>query len=312
MESWDDLRFFLAVARHKTHAAAANALQVDATTVGRRIRALEEQFDSRLFARTPNGLALTEAGLALAPHAERMESQVLAAEGALGGVDSRLEGVLCLTAGEGLSSYVLAPKLLEFRREHPAIRIEIRAENRTLDLSRREADVAVRLFRPKERSLVARRIGNLTLAVYGSRDYLQRRGRPRKLRDLAAHDWVGFDPSLDRTPPSKWMRRHVPAERWVLRSNTTTVVLSACAAGHGLGLLPSAYVPFYPTLEHVVPQVAVRAEIWAVTHPDIYPSARIKALLAWLGRALPSDEPATTNATPAARRSASSPRAPSP
>jgi len=285
-ESWDDLRFFLAIARHKTRAAAAAALRVDATTVGRRIRALEQRFDARLFARGPNGLILTPAGLALAPHAEAVESQVLAAEGALGGADSRLEGVLRITSSEGLSSYVLAPRLLDFRREHPAIRISLCAENRTLDLARHEADVAVRLFRPREPSLVARRVGALALHLYASDEYLRRAGQPRKLRDLAAHDWVGFDASLDRTPPSRWMHQHAVASRCVLRSNSTTVLLSACAAGHGLVMAPACFTKHFRGLEQVLPKVSLEAEVWGVTHPDLYPSARVKALLAWLGRTL--------------------------
>ncbi|WP_394838778.1 LysR family transcriptional regulator [Pendulispora rubella] len=285
-ESWDDLRFFLAIARHKTRTAAAAALCVDATTVGRRIRALERRFDARLFARGPNGLVLTPAGLALAPRAEAVESQVLAAEGALGGADSRLEGMLRITSSEGLSSYVLAPRLVEFRREHPAIRISICAENRTLDLVRHEADVAVRLFRPREPSLVARRVGALALHLYASDEYLRRAGPLRKLRDLAAHDWVGFDASLDRTPPSRWMHEHATASRCVLRSNSTTVVLAACAAGHGIAMAPACFTKHFLGLERVLPKVALEAEVWAVTHPDLYPSARVKALLAWLGRTL--------------------------
>ncbi|WP_394849249.1 LysR family transcriptional regulator [Pendulispora brunnea] len=287
-ESWDDLRFFLAIARHKTRAAAAAALRVDATTVGRRMRALERRFDARLFARGPNGLVLTPAGLALAPRAEAVEAQVLAAEGALGGADSRLEGVLRITSSEGLSSYVLAPRLVEFRREHPGIRISLCAENRTLDLARHEADVAVRLFRPREPSLVARRVGALALHLYASAEYLRRAGQPRKLRDLAGHDWVGFDASLDRTPPSRWMHDHATASRCVLRSNSTTVVLAACAAGHGIAMAPACFTKHFFGLEQVLPRVVLEAEVWAVTHPDLYPSARVKALLAWLGRTLAS------------------------
>jgi DNA-binding transcriptional LysR family regulator len=283
MTSWDDLRVFLALARQRSHAAAARVLRVDATTVGRRVQALEGELGVRLFARTTAGLAVTDAGARLATHAEAVELQVTTAERALSGADARLEGSLLLTSTDGLSSYLVAPRLIAFRRAHPRIRIELRADNRTLDLAKREADVAVRLVRPRQRSLVVRRLGSLPLAVFASEDYLGRAGRPRSVRELAAHDWVGFDATLDRTPMSRWMRRHVPPARWVLRSNTTTVLVAACAAGHGLLLMPRPFARAAPGLLQVLPRTAFPTpDVWAVTHADLYPSARIKAVLAWL------------------------------
>jgi DNA-binding transcriptional LysR family regulator len=141
----------------------------------------------------------------------------------------------------------------------------------------------VRLIRPRARSLVVRRLGVMPFALFASEGYLNRTARLRGARDLAAHDWIGFDASLDGTPTSRWMRRHVPTSRWMLRSNTTTVLVAACAAGHGLLLMPAAFARAYPGLVRVLPRMTLPiAEMWAATHPDLYPSARIKAVLAWL------------------------------
>jgi DNA-binding transcriptional LysR family regulator len=291
MDSWDDLRVFLAVVRHRTHAAAARALGVDATTVGRRMHALESRLGARLVARTPGGFALTDAGAELAPHAEAVEAQVIAAERALSGTDARLEGPLRVTAGDGVSAFVLAPRLVAFRREHPGIRVEIRADNRMLDLSRREADLAIRLGRPREPALVARRLGTMRFALFAGEAYLDRAGRPRSVRELATHDWIGFDASLDRTAVSRWMRRHVPPSRWVVRSNATSVLVAACVAGHGLLLVPPSFTRGQQGLARLLPRAALpSAEIWAVTHPDLYPSARIKTALAWLAHAFAGDD----------------------
>ena len=161
---WDDLRFFLAVQRRGSHKGGARQLRVAPTTVARRIAALESALGTKLFVRTPERLLATAAGLALAVHAERVEAEVIASERALEAADTRLEGALRVTAPDGLVHYVLLPALSEFRQSHPALTIDLRADTSILDLSRREADVAIRLARPKEPALIARRLGVMPFA----------------------------------------------------------------------------------------------------------------------------------------------------
>ena len=141
---WDDVRVFLSVHRLGSHKRAARPLGVNATTVGRRISALEQALGVRLFARTPEGLQSTPAGLGLVSHAERMELEALELQRQLAGADRRLEGLLRVSASDGLLHHVLLPALAEFRRAHPALSLELRSEPRVVDLSRREADVALR------------------------------------------------------------------------------------------------------------------------------------------------------------------------
>lgn len=285
--NWDDLQVFLAVQRSGSHAQAARALAVDPTTIGRRLAALEGELGARLFDRTATGLALTPPGTALLPRAQRIEAETQAVQRELLGADARIEGTLRLTAGDGLLGYVLVPALAELRRSHPGLSIELRADTRTLDLSRREADVAVRFSRPREPSLVARRLGPQRFGLYASRAYLDAHGTPRAARDLPPHAWIGYDASLDDAPQVRWLRRTVPGLRYAIRANTTSAQAAACAAGLGVALLPAFVAQREPLLLPVLPRLRTPVrEAWAVTHADMKKNARVGIVLAWLRRVL--------------------------
>ena len=285
---WDDLRVFLAIHRLGSLQRAARALGVDPSTVGRRLNALESALGARLFLRTPERLQPTAAGLRLLPHAERVEGEVLEAERKVLAADARLEGSLRVTATDGLLHYVLLPALADFRREHPLLTIDLRADVRLLDLSRREADVAIRLVKPKEPALIARRLGDMPLALFASQAYLDRRGSPRSLSALATHDFIGFEAALDDLPQTKWLRRSVPEPRYVVRATTTTAQVLACAEGHGVALLPAFVATREPRLKQLLPRTAVPSrEMWAVMHSDLRHNARIVTFVAWLSRLSP-------------------------
>ena len=139
------------------------------------------------------------------------------------------------------------------------------------------------MLRPKEPSLVARRLGELQLALFASREYLQ----PRGLAALSGHDWIGFDASLDELPPVKWLRRSLPELRYVLRTSTTTAQVVACAEGHGVALLPVLVAAREPRLERLLPRlVGPSRELWGVTHVDLRGNARTEAFLGWLAGVL--------------------------
>jgi DNA-binding transcriptional LysR family regulator len=285
--SWDDLRVLLAVARQKSHGGAGRLLGVDPTTVGRRIAALEAALGARLFDRTPAGLVATQAGSTLAVHASNMESELLSAERAVRGADAELVGPVRITAGDGMVHYALVPALTELRRVHPGIAVEFRADTRSLDLSRREADVAVRFSRPKEASLVVRRIGSAAFGLYASRSYLDRAGPLRTLSDLGAHDFVGFDASLDDLPQVRWLRQTMGKPRWVVRATSTTAQVLACAEGQGIALLPTFVSAHEPRL---VPVLASRRppprDVWIAVHRDMHKNARAAAVIDWIARAV--------------------------
>lgn len=280
--SWDDLRILLAIHRHPSHAAAARSLGVNASTVGRRLSALEGAMRARLVERTPAGLVLTAAGRILVGRAERVEAEILTSERELGGADERLEGMVRVTAGDGTLTFLLVPRLHLFRDRHPGIQLELVGDIRTLDVSRRETDVAIRLSRPREASLVARRLGRFHYGIYGAQSYLGQRGQPRSVRELAAHSWISYDTTLDHIAEAQWLREHVPEPRRALRTNQTGILVAACAAGHGLAILPTAFITD-PRLVRLLPRASLPTrDVWMVLHRDVRTNARVSALNAWL------------------------------
>jgi len=285
MLDWSDLRFFLAVQRTRSHAGAARLLRVAPTTIGRRIAALEAAVGARLFARTPDGLAATAAARTLLARAERMESEALEAERELAGTDARPTGTVRLTCGDGFAAYLLAPALPAFLAAYPGLTVEVRADVRALDLTRGEADVALRNFRPRERSLVARRLGVERQGLYAATGYLARRGTPRASRDLAAHDLVLYDHEFDRMKTQAWFMRCAAGARVAVRASTSTAMYAACGGGAGIGLLSDALVRGDSRFQQVLPSLEPPAlELWAVTHGDLRSSARVTAILRWLER----------------------------
>jgi DNA-binding transcriptional LysR family regulator len=280
---WGDLRVFLAVHRTGSHAGAARLLSTAPSTIGRRVAALEQALGARLFARTPDGLVPTAAARGLFPRAERVEAEVRDAERELTGQDVRPTGTVRVTCGDGFGAYVLAPALPAFLAEHPGLAVELVSSVRVLDLTRGEADVALRLFRPREKSLVAKRVGTERYAVYGAPAYLARRGTPRTAKDLAGHDLVLFDRDMDRMTTQAWFLRLAVGARVAVRSSTTTALHAACRAGAGLAVLTTSTVREDPGFANVLPRLeAPPSEMWLVTHADLRGSARVAATLRFL------------------------------
>ncbi|HEX7837121.1 MAG TPA: LysR family transcriptional regulator [Kofleriaceae bacterium] len=281
--SWDDLRVFLAVHRRGSHGGAARLLGVDPSTIGRRVAALEAALGTRLFDRLPGGVELTAAGATLLSHATRVEEEALAAGRELGGVDARVTGTVRLTASDGMLHYLILPALDTLRRAHPGLLLELRGDPRTLDLARREADIAVRLFRPRGSSLVARRCATMRNGLYASHAYLARRGLPRSAADLRGHDFIGFDASFDNVPTLRWLRQHVPDPRWTVRASTSTPQVLACVEGAGIAIVASFIARREPRLVPVLPSLQPPSrDVWLVVHQDLRRTARVTAVLDWL------------------------------
>jgi DNA-binding transcriptional LysR family regulator len=280
---WSDLAIFLAVQRTGSHAGAARALRVAPTTVGRRLAALEAALGTRLFARTPDGLAPTRAARALLPRAERVEAEVRDAALELSGADARATGTVRITCGDGFGAFVLAPALPAFLAEHPGLAVEVVASVRVLDLTRGEADVAVRLFRPREKSLVAKRVGTERYALYAAPSYLARRGVPRTAKELDGHDLVIFDRDMDRLRAQAWFTRLAPNARVAVRCSTTTSLHAAVEAGAGVAILTTSAVRGNPRFVNVLPKLeAPPSEMWLVTHADLRHSARVAVAIGFL------------------------------
>ena len=199
MLPWDDLQSFLAIARHGTLSAAARALGVRQTTMGRRLLGLEARAGARLLTKTPGGYVLTPAGEAILGHVERIEAETLAVERRISGRDIRLEGVVRVTTLEILAVEVLTPALARLQRDHPGIALEISAEARSVSLTRREADIALRLVRLTQNDLAVRKVGDLSFGIYASAGSLERHGPPDFLRGAPGHGQTGgFVGDIDR------------------------------------------------------------------------------------------------------------------
>jgi DNA-binding transcriptional LysR family regulator len=274
---WQDLRFFLAIQRAGSLTAAATRLRVNQSTVSRRLAALESAIGARLFERTPGGLRPTATADRIAPAAERLETEALGIGRVLSGAESRVEGVVRVTATEGLGVHLVAPALRELHRAHPGLQVELLLDSKSLSLTRREADVALRLARPRQAGLVARKLGEVRSALYASARYLEERGRPAPRDGLAGHAILAYDDSLGAVPESRWMAQHARRAVCALRTNSVLAQLRAAEAGLGLALLP-CYLAEPAGLVRVLPRTAdVRRELWLALHADLQHAPRIRA-----------------------------------
>ncbi len=275
---WTTLRDFLAVAEAGSLSAAARRLGVSQPTLTRRIAALEDRFQTQLFHRTTRGLELTEAGESILEPARHMEQDAQAVELAVSGRDRALAGAVRITATEMLGSEWLTPELASFHRQHPAIEIQVLIDNANLDLLRREADIALRLGRPRQADLVGRKVGRLVFGLYAARDYLDRAGRPTRGDDLERHDCVAFDDALRHRGPGSWLEDLVARGRIVYRANSVRAQLAAIRAGFGVGGHSSVFADPLPELARVLPDLGLELELWLVTHAGLRRSARIRAV----------------------------------
>jgi len=278
---WDDVRVFLAARRERTMAGAARALGVDQTTVGRRLAAIEEALDARLFDRTPEGLVLTPAGEAIVDAAERVEESAHALVRRAFGEDRRAEGTVRIATSDAFAEHFLAPRLGRVRARHPGIVLELCTGQSFVALSRREADVAVRL-RPKgsppaQENVICRRLADVAWALQASPAYVQRHGSPGDAEDLVGHDVVGLDDDAPSLPGGDWLRKASARAQVVARVTSIVTALAAARAGLGLALLP-CFMAEGGALARVGP-VRAWAEAWMLVHPDLQQVARVRAVM---------------------------------
>jgi DNA-binding transcriptional LysR family regulator len=280
---WDDVRFFLAIHRHGTLAAAAAATGLDATTVGRRISRLEDALATRLFDRTPKGWVATHAGRRLLTRAERIERELMAAVRDVEGEDQRLAGQVRLTATEMLSTRFIAPHLSKFQRRHPDIELELVCTNRDLDLGRREADIALRLSRPHQDDIVVKQLFEIQLGVYASSAYLEAHGMPSG--SFAGHRIVSFAESRAFSRENEWIDENLHEAAVALRSDSVSSIYSAAVAGVGIALLPCQVADAEGGLVRIPVQGQPQPRVvWQAVHRDMANAARIRAVLDFLGR----------------------------
>lgn len=284
---WNDLRTVLAVARAGSLAGAARALELRHSTVFRRIEQAERRLGARLFERSRSGWSPNAQGEAVARAAAEMESAALGAERAISGADERLEGTIRIATSELLAGHLLLPLLRRFMDEHPGIEIECDVSNRSVDLTRREADMALRATMQPPETLVGRRVAVMRYAVFASKAVL---GRRRGAPVLAELPWLGFDESIAHFQIAKWFADALPQMRPRLRLDSMSALMRAAMAGLGAALLPTFAAAQEPLLLRVTtPIEGPEMNLWLLNHPDVRGNARVRALTQYLAQAVPQE-----------------------
>jgi len=275
---WGNLRFFLEMARSGSLSKAARKLAVDRNTVARRVTTLEAELGLSLFERGPLGWTRTKAGHELADLASRVEQDVLALALHAGASDRNLTGSVRLTTTMHLSAYLLVPALPALRARHPGLVLEIAADQRNFDLTRREADLALRMGRPQDPGLVTRKLSGIQFRFYASKALVG----ARRTVDLVEDPFVGYEESLVRTPQERWLAKVAPGRRVVFRCNSTASLAAAARAGVGVALLPCFVAEAEPGLVVLDGPAPPDHELWLLVHGELRRSPPVRAVIEWV------------------------------
>lgn len=286
---WDDVRFFLAVAKTGSFSAAATQLNTKQTTVGRRIQALERRLGAKLFDRHRHGMEVTPAARGVLVQAESMMSNATAIERHLAGLDREMAGIVRVAATEGLAAQWLVPRLSELRRRHSDIVVQVIVGDQVLDLATRQADLAIRYFRPTSNQLVAARVGQFSMSIFASPAYIEQYGLPQHIDDLRAHHIIDHT-TLHNLPTMKpWSEIVERSPSVVLRTNSSHSAMEAVKAAWGLSIFPS-YSSRTTNLVEVPISLNIVRDIWLVSHEETNKGARIRAVIDYIREQFRQDE----------------------
>jgi len=286
--NWQLIPSFLAAHQHGSLLGAARALGISQPTVGRHVSALEAQLGTPLFERTGRGLVSTPAAARLADAARAMEIGAQTLMRGAQQAQATLSGTVRLSASQPVACFLLPPLLARLRAELPGVQIELAVSNAVSDLQKREADIAIRMLRPTQSTLVARRIGQVGVSACAHRDYLARRGVPQEPTDLLRHALVGNDKVQDILRGFAAMGHPVRPELFALRTDDLIAYWAAVRAGLGIGFVASYLLRNDPDLVPVLPDMPLPSlPVWLVVHREIRSSRRMRAVYDFLARELP-------------------------
>lgn len=274
---WNDLKYVKAIADAGNVGDAANKLNVHQSTVFRRLNNLEKDLGVRLFERLPSGYVMTEAGEDFCQTAERIEADISALNRRISGQDMRPSGTVRVTMANVLLVKLLSTCLAEFRLAYPEIELEVLVSKEELNLTKRDADIAIRRTKQPLETLVGRRVSRMAMAVYGSKEYLKTHPN---LSNLNRHEWVGFDESVIDSATARWLKHNVPDIKFPYRINTCMGILAAVKENAGLALLPCYLGDSDPNLTRVnLPIPELEKELWVLTHEDLRYVTRIRTFI---------------------------------
>jgi DNA-binding transcriptional LysR family regulator len=281
--NWDDLRFFLEVARTRKASGAAKRLSVDYTTVARRIRQLEETLGALLFEKSrTGGFLLTADGQRLLGYAEAAESTLQSAVEDVAGAGKALSGQVRIASTEGFGCFFLTPVMAHFQELHPQIGLDLLPVPHFVSLSRREADLAVNLERPQSGPYVCTRLCDYKLRLYATEAYLQRSEPIRKVADLARHPFITYVEDLAFSAELLYLERVVPEASSGLRSTSVVAQYFAALEGRALAILPCFMAAPDPRLKPVLPEIEVTRRFWLYCREDLRKLRRITLLWDYL------------------------------
>jgi DNA-binding transcriptional LysR family regulator len=283
---WEHYRTLLAVIREGSLSAAARALGLTQPTIGRHVDALEEALGIALFTRSQGGLVPTESALALVPHAEAMASAAEALRRTASGEAEEDRGTVRITASEMIGTEVLPAILARFREMHPRIAIELMLSNRSEDLLQREADIAIRMIRPTQGALLAKKIGEVSIGLHAHQNYIQAHGLPGSVEELPTHTIIGYDrePSIRRQID---VGLEYSRELFGFRSDSDVAQFAALKAGLGIGMCQFGLAKKYPELVPMLQtEVHFELDVWVVMHEDHKTSLRMRLMFDHLAKEL--------------------------
>jgi DNA-binding transcriptional LysR family regulator len=278
---WNDLIIILAICRAGTLAGAARSLNMDHSTIYRKINAIEKNLGVRFFERLASGYAKTESGEIAMQYAERIETEFHALSREILGRDEKLQGKIYLTSAQGVATLVLPTLLEKFCRQNPLVSIDLNASVSAFDLSRREADIAIRATSsaPPDTSL-GRKVCNFNVAIYASLKYLE--NNPVVI-DVGDHRWITIDGTRDWLIPTVWKNRVIADANIIANVSSLTVALNMIRADSGVTVLPCHAGDLFEDLTRISDPLQYHAmELWILTHPDLRHTARVKALMTFL------------------------------
>jgi len=280
---WDDYLYFLRVARLGSLKAASKSLKVNHSTVLRRINALEEKLEARLFERLNTGYVLTESGKEIFDQIDHIEEEFLSIERKVLGRDVRYEGKIKLSITDTLGQHWLPPYVKKFKEKQPGILLDIDIRTGFTDLTKREADIVIAAVNRHPDYMIGRVLAPIKLKLYAATDYLASQGKPHSFEDLADHKLLILNERLGRIGFNEWLKNLVPKSAIALSCNMLTTLYSYTRQGLGIAPLPT-YVgdPDHELARVLDVPEQFHQKIWMLTHPDLKNTRRIKAFMQFM------------------------------
>lgn len=278
---WDNLRFFLAVAKAGSLSGAAKLLGASQPTVGRRIQYLEQEIGQKLFQRSSDGYYLTDEGLLMLGYAEKIENETLALARSLNGQEQELNGVIKVSSSEWFGIQVLSPIFSEFLEKHPQVCIELVTDSRPFNLNRREADLAFRIIPFEDPDIVQRKILNMTYAVYCSVEI-----QLDKYKQGEGLGLITMDTQFENMPDAVWMRQNFPESRVLFRSNNRMIQAQVCSRTKGIAVLPRLLGDHFQGLKRInYKETPPSRDVWVGYHMDLRNLSRLRSLITFTSEA---------------------------